>query len=528
VEFASHKAEPRGCFDELRDAQPISRSDGPLPIVPLRMICLAFCGGALPVIAWVASRPNSKTVAIYLAGAGGVVAIVAGAVLLVAWRLRGRAVHGWLGAAWMAFGALRLADAGATSYVSNTSRATSPADPLVIAAVAGWLLWRASITREGSRAFAPMRVIATSVGAGLALLAALHVLQASSTPMSWAGDQLWVAVSGGIAGLLWIALAVGLGRAEGDQRPWIARLRPALALIGCADLVLAPAPTSMTSILLSMTLLLLAAAIAAATAVSALQVEVAAEQRRRRKLAHQLSDVQQRAARDQDRFEEWLHDVRNLVSGLQAADAVLRRNPGPQPASRTALSSAVSAEIARLQELLEPCAARASEIPLSEVVERARAIAKIAGSSMDCRVGDLRVRAEPQALTRVVHNVLENVRRYAPGSPVHVGARSHGGHVYLQIRDEGPGIPPEELATVFERGRRGSTSAGTEGKGFGLHAARRLVQEMGGDMMIAADGNPGCAVVITLPEAKRGRAVHAPRDKGWRTRSGGVLSAHKL
>jgi signal transduction histidine kinase len=68
----------------------------------------------------------------------------------------------------------------------------------------------------------------------------------------------------------------------------------------------------------------------------------------------------------------------------------------------------------------------------------------------------------------------------------------------IEVVDTGPGIPPDERESVFERFRRGSSSATGTGFGLGLAIARELARGMGGDVRIAG-GPPGARFVVDLP-----------------------------
>lgn len=109
------------------------------------------------------------------------------------------------------------------------------------------------------------------------------------------------------------------------------------------------------------------------------------------------------------------------------------------------------------------------------------------------------VRLQPLALERVLFNLLENARRYAPGR-VELCARLQAGQLQLELRDFGPGIPPEKLAdwlAPFRRGNQARTADG--GTGLGLTIVDRLVQDMQGQWRIVNAEGGGLQITITLP-----------------------------
>lgn len=93
-------------------------------------------------------------------------------------------------------------------------------------------------------------------------------------------------------------------------------------------------------------------------------------------------------------------------------------------------------------------------------------------------------------LQRAVGNLVENARKYAPESPVTITV----GPTYIEVRDEGPGVPEAELDQLFEpfyRTKQGSRRA--DGHGLGLMLVRTVVELHGGEV-VARNGAPGLAI----------------------------------
>ncbi len=118
------------------------------------------------------------------------------------------------------------------------------------------------------------------------------------------------------------------------------------------------------------------------------------------------------------------------------------------------------------------------------------------------------VLADPDRLHQVVGNLLGNAVRYCrPGDDVTATVRRDGSDAVLEVRDTGPGIPPEDLPHVFERLWRGR--ADTEGSGIGLAVVRELVTAHGGTVTAASDGVRGTTVTVRLPAAEGADAQSA-------------------
>ncbi len=109
-----------------------------------------------------------------------------------------------------------------------------------------------------------------------------------------------------------------------------------------------------------------------------------------------------------------------------------------------------------------------------------------------------RVDADADALDRVLKNLIGNALKYSPpGSCVRVRARALDGVVAFDVDDEGPGIPPDERARVFEPYYRvRNTEMLGPGTGLGLSVVKSIVEAHGGS--VRADAAPGAGTRMTV------------------------------
>jgi len=110
--------------------------------------------------------------------------------------------------------------------------------------------------------------------------------------------------------------------------------------------------------------------------------------------------------------------------------------------------------------------------------------------------------ADPLLVDRVVGNLLQNAVKYSPqGGEVSLEARAYAEHLEIRIRDQGLGIPAEELPRVFDRFFRASTSAGITGTGLGLHIVNQYVRMHGGHVEVSSEIGQGTSFTIHLPRS---------------------------
>lgn len=106
---------------------------------------------------------------------------------------------------------------------------------------------------------------------------------------------------------------------------------------------------------------------------------------------------------------------------------------------------------------------------------------------------------QPVALRRVIANLLGNAVRY--GERATVTVRRNDDRVEILVDDEGPGIPPDQLESVFEPFYRveASRSRHTGGTGLGLYIARHLTTRQGGRLTLSNRSGGGLRARLTLP-----------------------------
>jgi two-component system OmpR family sensor kinase len=99
-----------------------------------------------------------------------------------------------------------------------------------------------------------------------------------------------------------------------------------------------------------------------------------------------------------------------------------------------------------------------------------------------------------------LHNVLGNAVKFSPpGTAIQVRTFEDAAHVIVEIADQGPGIPEDELPHVLEELYRGKLARGLPGSGLGLAMVRAIVERHGGQIALRSRFGQGTVVTIRWP-----------------------------
>ena len=214
------------------------------------------------------------------------------------------------------------------------------------------------------------------------------------------------------------------------------------------------------------------------------------------------------------------HELKTPVAILKSTLQSLMQRPRSADEYRAGLEEALD-DMARLEKLLHSMLrlARAEQwaagslsrdlalvdvaVTCEAAIERVHAVADQRGIAIDFTPnGSMRLFADPDDLELVWSNLLENAIRFSPDrATVRIKMRSDNGRGYVEVADDGPGIPAAELPHIFERFHRGDASRtrNTGGYGLGLAISKALVEAYGGTIEPKSRQGEGTRMVVTLP-----------------------------
>jgi two-component system sensor histidine kinase KdpD len=209
------------------------------------------------------------------------------------------------------------------------------------------------------------------------------------------------------------------------------------------------------------------------------------------------------------------HDLRTPLTSLMAQAESLAHSAPPLAPGQRAMADALRDEMVRMSmlvtNLLDMARIESGEVKLKlqwqaieEVIGSAlrASRAAIAGHVVLTQVPpDLPlVQYDAVLIERVLSNVLENAGKYTPpGSTITVSAEPHGMWLNVSVADDGPGLPPGQEESVFEKFARGERESAKPGVGLGLAICRAIVGAHGGTIRAANRPGGGAVFVFTLP-----------------------------
>ncbi|HEV8636743.1 MAG TPA: HAMP domain-containing sensor histidine kinase [Chloroflexota bacterium] len=246
---------------------------------------------------------------------------------------------------------------------------------------------------------------------------------------------------------------------------------------------------------------------------------------RRAQMSDQAAEVEALRELDQVRTEVMdllAHDLQNPLTALGAHGYRLRlKADALDPSYLAEAGGRIQALAARAQGLVRDLVTstryeRGRLALRPERVETGQFLARLAANYRPLPGGDrLRVdapepiwsSADPARLEQAVGNLLQNALRYAPTGPVTLRARPGASdEVWIEVRDQGPGIPPEEQPHVWEKFYRTpyGARATRAGSGIGLWVVRTLAELHGGRAELDSTPGEGSTFRIVLPRAEEG------------------------
>ncbi len=212
------------------------------------------------------------------------------------------------------------------------------------------------------------------------------------------------------------------------------------------------------------------------------------------------------------------HDLKGPVVAVAGLLNRLRQGKvGEFTADQTAFLDAIYQEIIRLEKLISnfldfvrldlhimkplPSAVQVEKECL-EVVNRCQPLAVAKDVAMEVAFPQeiIVLQADPLLFQRALYNLMENAIKYSPPrGRVVLSVRNLGSEVEFAVKDQGPGIAPEDQPHLFELLYRGKGSGKEAGLGLGLAIVKRVIDAHGGRLWVESGPGQGATFFFTLP-----------------------------
>jgi two-component system phosphate regulon sensor histidine kinase PhoR len=237
---------------------------------------------------------------------------------------------------------------------------------------------------------------------------------------------------------------------------------------------------------------------------------------------HDLTRLRQLEAVRQEFVANVSHELRTPLSLIKSAAETLIDGGKDDPAALNRFLQIIDKHANRLTLLiddllmlstldsgtmrlnLQPVSLRAA---VQEVTDDLKARAAVRGVTLVNSVpAGLIAQADPDRLRQVISNLVDNAIKYgrAEGQVTVSAQERDSRRVEIVVRDDGPGIPAEACARIFERFFRGDKARSREqgGTGLGLAIVKHVVQAHGGEVRVESELGAGAAFIFTLPQAR--------------------------
>ncbi len=209
------------------------------------------------------------------------------------------------------------------------------------------------------------------------------------------------------------------------------------------------------------------------------------------------------------------HELRTPLTSIRGYAELLGRGGFSDEASTRRALKRIEDEAARMGGLVEDLLLLAEldqGRPLrSEPVDLHRICADAVGDSNavphDHHLtlepgGPVVVVGDAERLAQVAHNLVRNALAHTPsGTDIRVSTGAARGMGHIKVADNGPGIPPAEVARVFDRFYQGDKSRSGAGTGLGLAIVRAIAEALHGSAEVQSAPGRGATLVVRIPLA---------------------------
>jgi PAS domain S-box-containing protein len=241
--------------------------------------------------------------------------------------------------------------------------------------------------------------------------------------------------------------------------------------------------------------------------------DISVRRKAEKELVRQVADLTRSNADLEDYAKRVAHDLQAPLRMVTAYTRMIARKP-QDPEAGDLLSSAEEG-MQRMERLIrhlldyarvDATPAAMETVDTKSTLEHALADLKLAIQESGAKVtfdSLPTVQGDATQLTEVFQNLVGNALKYRGDQKpkIHVGAEKRPGEWRFSVRDNGAGIPQDQLRRLFRPLERMTRNGVEPGTGLGLAIARKIIERHGGRIWAESEVGRGATFFFTLPEA---------------------------
>ena len=210
------------------------------------------------------------------------------------------------------------------------------------------------------------------------------------------------------------------------------------------------------------------------------------------------------------------HDFRNPLASILSSNSLLRDYGQRMEAERQTLHfNRVEASVRRLMQMLDDMLVVAQmevgklefqpevlslENFFQDMVDEFQALHAETHHIIYKSEFHENIEGDPRLLRQIAANFISNAVKYSPrGSEIQVSLKPANDHVILKVKDNGIGIPPDDLAKVFASFHRAANVGNIAGTGLGLAIAQQAAELHGGTVSLESEVGIGTTITVQIP-----------------------------
>lgn len=228
---------------------------------------------------------------------------------------------------------------------------------------------------------------------------------------------------------------------------------------------------------------------------------------------HMAEKINELMAAQRQLFSDISHDIRTPLTRQKLAIELARESDDPGPMLDKLETQNLLIEdlldslltLLRLDDIRHESSKHSMDLTesLKTVLQQAELEAASKQITLNSELeSDMRIQGQDDLIQRALNNLLVNAIKYSPEGGV-IDIKGHRGErkISVEILDQGPGIPEEQLTKVLEPFYRTDASRNSQngGYGLGLSIANKIVQQHQGEFLLKNRAEGGLSVNITLP-----------------------------